>query len=96
MNAREEQEEIRSKAGVGKRLLDNKDFGIFVDEIERDIAILYRNLRDEATTCPIIAELQGKLKMLEWVASKPVDWINTNRNMVTPLEEEESEDYKHG
>ena len=85
-----------------RRILANEDYKELRSLEEQELATLYHKLRDTITTDPRIAELQGKLKKLESVLSRPFTWLEIAQQTVSQAKEIEaanptdSEDYESG
>ena len=83
-------QELLSRAGRAARLIENEDFRSYCATFDAEIRALYFALRDTTTTDPKIAKLQGKLKMLENVMSRPKEDIYAGKGaqMITTQDED--------
>ncbi len=89
------------RAERARRLLENDDYKEIRNLEEQGVATLYHKLRDEITTDPRIAELQGQLKRLEATLNRPYDWLLEAKQTVQQVkiqerETSDSEDYESG
>jgi len=92
-------EKIIKYADAGKRLLDDADYKLLVEEYEKELAKTWNELAETPTTDPRIAQLQAKKQTLEWAIGRAPEWVRRrieyikSKNMpeVTP-----SEDYDAG
>lgn len=87
MDERREHHDLIPFSEAGRRLLENADYQLLVKELEKDLAKLWRSLRETPTTDPRIAKIQGQLDQLEDMLGRAKMWIDRTANfarLVTP------------
>lgn len=100
MISQDEQREIRGRADLGRKLIENDDVREFLSNLNKEYDDLWVTLRDTATIDPVIAELQGRLRTLESVVKRPLTWIqraaDLNKNRLGENNRLDSEDLDRG
>jgi len=98
MDERKQHHDLIPFSEAGKRLLENEDYQLLVSEFEKELADLWRLLRETPTTDPVIAKIQGELNRLETVLGRAQAWINLTTEAAKAIKQrqEPSDDYLTG
>ena len=98
MNERKQHHDLLPFSEAGRRLLKNEDYQLLVSEFEKELADLWRLLRETPTTDPAIAKIQGELNRLEEVLGRAQAWINLTADAAKAIKprQEPADDYLTG
>lgn len=98
MDERRQHHDLLPFSEAGKRLLKNEDYQLLVSDFEKELADLWRLLRETPTTDPVIAKIQGELNRLESVLGRAQAWINLTAEAAKAIKprQEPVDDYLTG
>jgi hypothetical protein len=82
MDERRELHELIPYSEAGKRLMENADYKLLIRELEKDLAGLWRLLRETPTTDPRLAKIQGELNQLDDIIGRARTWIERTTDHV--------------
>ncbi|MHC4648441.1 MAG: hypothetical protein ACYTBJ_23530 [Planctomycetota bacterium] len=83
MDDRRELHELLQYSEAGKRLMENADYKLLIREFEKELAGLWKQLRETPTTDPQIAKIQGQLDQLDEMIGRAREWIERATDFVT-------------
>jgi hypothetical protein len=101
MNDRERYQGLLKYSEAGRRLMENEDYQLLINEFEKELAATWRALAETPTTDPHLAQLQGELKRLNEIIGRARTWVEQTsefaKTIIRPADEvADSDDYNTG
>jgi hypothetical protein len=99
MTREEEYHALLQFSEAGKRLMENDDYKLLIHEFEKELAGLWKQLRETPTIDPQIAKIQGQLDQLDEMIGRARAWIERTTDFVQSSIQQptvESDDFLKG